>query len=495
MIPVVALDAPETRYVERPDGVNIAFQVFGSGPRDIVWVPGFISHLDLAWGEPHFVAMLRRLASFARVILYDKPGTGLSDPIAHVPLVEERRDDLRLVLDTVGSQRPVLMGFSEGVSSCLLFAATWPERLESLVLYGGIVKGVPTDEDLAGTDWTHARTMEHWAKMEAAVEEWGRGRTVELLFPSVDTPAERRFWALFERAAASPRMARSLVEAVRALDVTHVLETVTAPTLLLHNVDDYAPIAQSRIAAERMPNATLIEMPGADHAFWMRDCDPILDEIERFVTGTRRSAPADRVLATVLFTDVVGSTQQAAELGDARWRTRLEQHDALVRRLVAEHGGRVIKAMGDGYLSTFDGPARGIRCALAIREESDLVIRAGLHTGECEVMGDDLGGLAVHIGARVGALAEPGEVLASSTVRDLVVGSPLTFADRGEHELKGVPGRWRVHAVGSAEAPPPIVAERELRPGDRVALRLAGRAPNTVRTAARVARRLSRARA
>lgn len=491
----MTVDAPETRYVERSDGVSIAYQVFGSGPRDVVWVPGFISHLDLMWSEPHFVALLRRLASFARVIMYDKPGTGLSDPISHVPLVEERRDDLRTVLDAVGSRRPVLMGFSEGVSSCLLFAATWPERVESLVLYGGIVKGSLSVEDLVGSDWTLERVEAHWARMEAAVAEWGRGRTIELLCPSVDTPAERRFWALFERASASPRMARSLIDAVKALDVTHVLEAVTTPALLIHNVDDYAPVMQSRMAAERMPNARLVEPPGCDHAFWLNHSEPVVGEIEQFVTGARRATQVDRVLTTVLFTDIVGSTQQAADLGDSRWRAELERHDALVRRLVEAHDGRVVKAMGDGYLSAFEGPARAIRCALAIREESGLPIRAGVHTGECEVMGDDLGGLAVHIGARVGALAGSGEVLASSTVRDLVVGSPFSFADRGEYELKGVPGRWRVHAVGPAEAPPPVASARELRPGDRLALRMAHRAPETMRTAARVARRFSRTRA
>jgi class 3 adenylate cyclase len=490
----VPVDAPETRYVERPDGVSIAYQVVGSGPRDVVYVPGFISHLDLVWSEPHFVAWLRRLAAFARVIMYDKPGTGLSDPIEHVPLVEERRDDIRTVIDAVGSERPVLMGFSEGVPSALLFAATWPERVESLVLYGGIVKGSPTPEDLAGTDWTLERVAAHWARMGAALDEWGRGRTVELMCPSVDTPAERRFWALFERASASPRMARSLIAAVKALDVTPVLGSVTTPALLIHNVDDYAPVFQSRLAAARLPNARLVELPGCDHAFWMHDPDPVADEIEQFVTGARRSAQTDRVLATVLFTDVVGSTERAAELGDARWRMLLERHDALVRRLVELHGGRVVKAMGDGHLSAFEGPARGIRCALALREESELPVRAGLHTGECEALGDDLGGLAVHIGARVGALAGAGEVLVSGTVKDLVVGSGLAFSDRGEHELKGVPGRWRVHAVGAAGAPVPVAAERELRPGDRIALRMANRAPETMRTAARVARRFSRSR-
>jgi len=489
----VAGEHPETRYVERSDGVSIAYQVVGSGPIDLVYVPGFISHLDLAWSEPHFAGFLERLASFSRLVLFDKPGTGLSDPIAHVPTVEERRDDIGVVMDDAGCEAPVLLGFSEGVSSCLLFAATWPERVASLVLYGGIVKGRFSEEE--ADEFGVGEFIEsRWARMDAAAAEWGRGRTAELLFPSIDSPAERRFWALFERAAASPRMARALLEAVRDVDVTATLPTVTAPTLLLHNVDDFAPIAGSRYMAKCMPNARLVELPGADHAFWMGDPEPVLGEIEHFVTGTRRVPDSGRVLATVLFTDVVDSTTRAAELGDARWRELLADHDRLVRRSVEAHGGRVVKAMGDGYLSTFDGPARGIRCALAIRDQSDLEIRAGLHTGECESIGEDLGGLAVHIGARVGSQAGPGEVLVSSTVKDLVVGSPLSFQDRGEHELKGVPGHWRLHVATGTEAVPAIAPERALRPSDRLTLRMARRTPETMRTAAKVARRLSRPR-
>jgi len=488
----VSFDAPETRYVERPDGVAIAYQVIGEGPRDLVWVPGFISHLDLAWTEPHFVAMLRRLAAMGRVVLYDKPGTGLSDPISHVPTVEERRDDLRVVIDAVGCERPVLMGFSEGASSALLFAASWPERVESLILYGGIIKGRASGEELARFGFTQETYDLAWARVERAIGLWGKGEVSGLLNPSMDSPGERRFWALFERAAASPRMARALVEAVRGLDVTPILSTVATPALLVHNVGDFAPIANSRLMAKLMPNARLVELPGADHAFWFGDSEAVLGEIEQFLTGTRAVVETDRVLATVLFTDLVGSTEQAAELGDARWRERLEHHDSTVRRLVGAHRGRLVKSMGDGHLSVFDGPARAIRCALALRGETGVPLTAGVHTGECESMGEDLGGLAVHIGARVAAKAASGEVLVSSTVKDLVVGSPFSFADRGEHELKGVPGRWRLYAVGSAAEPPPVAHERELRPGDRTALRMARRAPSVSRSAVRLLRGRSR---
>ena len=481
------MEVPETRYAERPDGVSIAYQVYGEGPRHLIWVPGFISHLDLLWTDARFVAVLRRLGTLGRVILFDKPGTGLSDPITHVPSVEERRDDIATVLDHAGVERVVMMGFSEGASSSLLFAATWPERVESLVLYGAIVKGLPDDSELEIWGFSRAQAEERWRSIQDVVADWGKGGLIGLLCPSMDSPVERRFWALFERAAASPKMARALIEAVRGLDVTQILPTVKTPTLLVHCVDDYAPVENSRHMAEVMPDARLVELPGGDHAFWFGDAEPVLGEIEQFITGARGVAETDRVLATVLFTDLVGSTEQAAELGDARWRERLEAHDALVRRFVGQHRGRVVKAMGDGHLSVFDGPARAIRCAMALRDASELPLTAGVHTGECESIGDDVGGLAVHIGARVAAKAAPGEVLVSSTVKDLVVGSQLSFAERGEHELKGVPGRWRLHAVGPADAPP-VAHERQLRPGDRVALRMARRTPQVSRAAVKLLR-------
>jgi class 3 adenylate cyclase len=489
------VEVPETQYVERPDGVAIAYQVVGEGPRDLVYVPGFISHLDFLWTDPGFSRFLRRMAGFSRVILFDKPGTGLSDPIPHVPTLEERMADIEVVMDAAGSERAVLMGFSEGAPTCLLLAATNPARVEALVLYGGIYKGTPGPEDLEDFETTAEDVERTWGILDSVLADWGKGRVAEVFWPSANSPVDRRFVALFERASASPRMAKSLVEAVRRVDVRAIAPTVTTPALVLHRVGDFAPVGNSRWLARTMPNATLVEMPGADHAFWSGDSDMVVDEIEQFVTGARHSAEPDRVLSTVLFTDLVGSTQRAAELGDGAWRRRLEGHDALVRRQVAAFRGRVVKSMGDGHLAVFDGPARAIRCAHAICGQSEEPLRAGVHTGECEVIGDDVGGLAVHIGARVGALARTGEVLVSSTVKDLVVGAPLAFADRGEHELKGVPGTWRVYAVGPTDAPPPIDAERELAVGDRTALRLARHSPNTLRRVTMLGRRLGRSRA
>ena len=487
------MEVPETRYVERPDGVNIAYQVFGTGRRDIVFIPGFISHLDLQWTEPRYVALLRWLASLGRVITFDKPGVGCSDPLPYAPTLEERADDVRLVMDAAGSERAVVMGFSEGVSAALMLAATRPERVEQLVLYGGIVTGNPSAEQLAQLEMTPEEAERRWARIEQALRAWGTGRTVDLLSPSVSGPVERRFWALFERAAASPRMARALIETVRGLDVTPLLASVTTPALIVHNVDDFAPVANGRLLAKMLPDAQYAEMPGADHAFWLADPKPVMAEVERFLTGAAAAPEPDRVLATILFTDVVGSTQRAAELGDARWREELERHEALVRREAAAARGRVVKSMGDGHLCAFDGPARAIRTAQRVIEAAELPLRAGVHTGECEAIGDDLGGLAVHIGARVGALAGPGEVLVSNTVKDLVVGAGFPFTDRGEHELKGVPGRWRLHAVTEEAERPVVEPDRLLRPGDRLALRMASRAPHRMRGVASAALRLKRA--
>ena len=488
------MDVPETQYAERPDGLAIAYQVVGDAPRDLVFVPGLISHLDLQWTDPGFCRFMRRLTGFTRTIVFDKPGTGLSDPITHVPTLEERMGDIDTVMRAAGAERPVLMGFSEGASACLMYAATYPDRVSSLVLYGGLYKGTPTPEDLATFGASKERYEERWAAFQAAVGEWGKGHVGQLFWPSASTPAQRRFMALFERAAASPRMVRALVEAVRRVDVTNIAPVVETPALVLHRVDDFLTVGSSRWVASLMPNGTFVELPGRDHLFWCGDCDPIVDEIEQFLTGARHSVEPDRMLATVLFTDLVDSTRRAAELGDTAWRRRLEGHDAFVRRQVGAFGGRVVKSMGDGHLAVFEGPARGIRCALAIAKDAEEPVRAGLHTGECEVIGDDVGGLAVHIGARIGALAGAGEVLVSSTVKELVVGSPLAFRDRGEHELKGVPGTWRVHAAGPAEAPPPISTERELTVADKTALQMARRAPRTVRGMATLGVRLSRSR-
>ena len=486
------MEVPETRYVERPDGVSIAYQSWGQGPGHLVFVPGFVSHLDLAWTDPRFARFLNWLATFGRVTTYDKPGVGLSDPVAHVPEIEERAEDIRLVMDAAGIERATVMGFSEGTSSALMLAATHPGRVERLVLYGAMINGTPSDERLRLFGYTRDEVERRWARLDRAVADWGNGRSLELLCPSNVGPLERRFWALFERAAASPKMARATLDAARGMDVVPLLPSIRTPTLVVHNVDDFTPVGNGRLLGQMLPDVKYVELPGTDHAFWLSNPEPSMTVIEEWLLGSPRTAPSERVLTTVLFTDVVGSTERAAQFGDARWRGELEAHEGLVRREVAAARGRVVKSMGDGHLSTFDGPARAIACALRLVATAELPLRAGVHTGECESMGEDLGGLAVHIGARVGALAGENEVLVSSTVRDLVVGAGFEFADRGEHELKGVPGRWRLHAVGDAGSPPRVETERELRPGDRLALRMASRAPHRMQRAARLALRLGR---
>jgi class 3 adenylate cyclase/alpha-beta hydrolase superfamily lysophospholipase len=487
------MQPPETRYAVRPDGVSIAYQVFGAGPPDLLVSPGLASHLDLAWTDPDLVRLWRRLASVARVIVYDKPGTGLSDPIMHVPTLEERRDDITTVLDEVGSTRTALLGYSEGGPACVLFAATYPERVESLILYGAFACGEPGEEILDGPDRMAAneRTMAAMRDLEA---NWGRGKVLDYFAPSVASRLLRSSFATFERAAASPALARRMIEASRRIDVRGVLDAVRVPTLVLHHAEDLVPLFQARILADGIASAKLRVLPGRDHMFWVSDFEESVSEIERFLTGSAGAASPERALASILFIDIVGSTERAAELGDGAWRQLLERHDRVVREHVAEHRGRVVKSLGDGTLAVFDGPARAIHAAEVTREELrrlGLEVRAGVHTGECELISEDVGGMAVHIGARVGALAGAGEILVTGTVADLVVGSGMTFAARGEHELKGVPGRWRLLAVGdSAASPAPLGAavERDMRLSDRVTVMLARRAPRTRRTAAQLGR-------
>lgn len=485
------MQPPPTQYVER-DGVSIAYQVVGDGPVDLIIAPGFISHLDLQWTEPRFARFLARVASFCRLILYDKPGTGLSDPIDHLPTLEERAADVESVLDAAGSQRAVILGFSEGGPTAIYLAASRPERVVSLIISGSF----PTIAIEAYSPPVQERLRASFAELDRSLADWGAPGGLRLFAPSVTGEAQRRFYATFARAAASPRMARALIHALRNMDVRDILATVAVPTLVLHVEGDLvAPLEAGRMIAEGIPGARLAVVPGRDHAFWLGDFEPMVDEMERFVTGSVRAAEPDRVLATVLFTDIVSSTEAAARLGDRRWRELLESHDALVGEVVDGHGGRVVKHVGDGALATFGGPARAVRCAeeLLVRtRELGIELRAGVHTGECEAMGDDLGGLAVHIGARVAAKAQPGEVLVSSTVRDLVVGSGMQFADRGQHELKGVPGDWRLYSLGEMRPSPsePLDAARDhMRASDRLAVALARRAPRMMRAGTRLATR------
>jgi class 3 adenylate cyclase len=484
---------PLTQYVER-GGISIAYQVVGEGPVDLLVAPGFISHLDLQWTDPRLARFIARLASFTRLIMYDKPGTGLSDPILHLPTLEERGAEIEAVLDAAGSERAVLLGISEGGPSSIVLAATRPERITSLILYGTFAVW-PTAAPEAYRPEVVERTEEGVRELLAMADHWGDGAPLKLFAPSAGE-LQQRFYGTYARAAASPRMVRALVQTwILQLDVRDVLPSVHVPTLVLHVEGDLViPVDAAELLANGIAGARLVTYPGSDHAFWLGDFDAIAEEIERFITGAVHHAAPDRALASVLFTDIVESTKRAAHLGDSAWREVLERHDALVERVVGAHDGRIVKHIGDGALSAFDGPAKAIRCAEALRgavAELNIELRAGIHTGECEVLGADLGGLAVHIGARVGALARPNEILVSSTVKELVVGSGMQFLDRGEHELKGVPGAWHIYSLGDARAPRAELdaAAPYMRRTDRLAVSLARRTPRVMRLGARLASR------
>ncbi len=445
------MTVPRTRYARSGD-VNIAYQVVGDGPFELVYVPGFVSNIELMWEEPGYARFLERLASFSRLILFDKRGTGLSDPVApeELPTLEQRMDDVRAVMDAVGSERAALLGHSEGGNMCVLFAATYPERTRALVLVGCYAKRLRSD------DYPWAPTYEdRMREIEETERTWGEPERFHRLAPSKvgDEPFERwmvRYW----RQSASPRAAAALLRMNTMIDVRPVLPSIRVPTLLLYRLHDSdVNVEEGRYIASRIDDARLVELSGGDHLMWTGDPDAMLDEIEGFLTGVRRGPEPDRVLTTVLFTDVVGSTEMAARLGDRAWRELLERHHGAVRTELARWRGREVDTAGDGFLATFDGPARAIRCAVGARgsvRELGLEIRAGVHTGEVELVGDQVRGIAVHIGARVSALAGAGEVLVSRTVADLVAGSGIELAERGEQELKGVPGPWSLYLVTAA---------------------------------------------
>ena len=474
---------PVTRYVQN-GGINIAYQVVGDGPFDLVFVPGFISHLDLQWADPRVARFLEKLASFSRLILFDKRGTGLSDPVAAPAPLEDRMEDVHAVMDAAGSESAALFGLSEGGPMSILFAATYPERTRALILCGTTSTGtLDPDQHPAGQRWVDAIQ-----RIQSAVEHWGDGQTIDVFAPSVATERERIARGIFERSAASPQMARLLMESnVISTDVTDLLPSIRVPTLVLHREEEIVPVECGRHLAEHIPGAKLVVLPGADHIPFYGDADGYAEEIEEFLTGARHVSAPDRILTTVMFTDIVASTEQAGVLGDARWRELITRHDELVRSQIERFRGRAVKTMGDGFLATFDGPARAIRCARSIEDAVrplEIQVRAGLHTGECELVGDDIGGMAVNICARIGALARGDEVLVSRTVKDLVVGSGITFADRGEHQLRGVPGEWQLYGVATIEAPGSnrIVPDmRERRLSDRVAISAARRSPKLMR--------------
>jgi pimeloyl-ACP methyl ester carboxylesterase len=437
---------PETRYA-RSGALNIAYQVAGDGPLDLVYVPGWISNVELNWEEPTQAHVLERLARFSRLILFDKRGTGLSDPVPldRLPPLEERMDDVRAVLDAVESTRTAVFGFSEGGLMSMLFAATYPERVSALALYGTFAKR-RWSEDYPWAPKPDARARE----ISQLERDWATRMDLDQLAPSEDDTFKQRLATYFRRSA-SPGAAVALMRMNTEIDVRDVLPSIQAPTLVMHRVGDRdVKVEEGRWIASRIPRAKYVELPGDSHTLWAGNTDEIVDELEEFLTGTRSPRESDRVLATVLFTDIVGSTERAARVGDARWREMLAAHHAVVRRELARYRGREVDTAGDGFFATFDGPARAIRCASAIRDgvrAIDLQVRAGLHTGECELVDDKVGGIAVHIGARVASLAAPGEVLVSSTVKDLVAGSGTVFEDRGEQRLKGIADAWRLFSV------------------------------------------------
>ena len=435
----------EIRYA-KSGNVSLAYQAFGAGETDLVLAPGYISNLEANWEEPNCARFLERLASRFRVVMFDKRGTGLSDRIPAATL-EERADDVRAVMDAAGVERGALLGWSEGGSYSAFFAAREPERVSHLILYAAPSRIVRTDDYPTG--WPPEMFDQILADTEAT---WGTDAVAGWVNPSgAKDEAYRRWFGHMQRLAATPGSAREMMAGLRDLDIRDLLPSLRVPTLILHRVEEtWVRVEHSRYLAEHIPGAKYLELPGNDHWPWMGDGDAVIDEIEEFVTGTRPVREPDRVLATVLFTDIVDSTRRATDLGDRRWRDVLERHNQVVRQSLERFRGDEVKTMGDGFLATFDGPARGIRCARAVVDDLGPLgvdLRAGLHTGECEAMNGDLGGVAVHIGARVAAKAQPGEVLVSSTVKDLVAGSEIAFQDRGEHELKGVPGRWRLFAV------------------------------------------------
>ncbi len=438
---------PVTRYAQSPDGVSIAFQVHGEGPLDLVFVPGFVSHVELIWEEPAIAGFLRRLASFSRLIVFDKRGQGLSDRLGRPPTLEESMDDLGAVMDAADSERASIFGISEGGPMSTLFAATHPDRVSSLVLYGTYARMVKAPDFPQGVS---EKRFDSWT--ELVREEWGGAVGVGLWAPSEEgNPEFERWWGRLLRQGTSPSGAIELMNLYRDIDVRAALPAIGIPALVLHRRDDrLVPARQGRYLAERIPDARYVELSGVDHLPTVGDQSLLLDEVEEFLVGSRGAHGVERALATILFTDIVGSTETAARLGDRRWRDLLERHDSTVRRELAVHRGQEVKTMGDGFLATFDGPARAIRCATAIQDDlsrSGVEIRSGIHSGEVETIGEDVGGMAVNIGARVGALAAPGEVLVSSTVRELVVGSGIEFEERGSHRLKGAPDEWSLFAV------------------------------------------------
>ena len=506
---------PETSYAACGD-LSLAYQVFGDGPVELVYAGSFVSHIELFWTVPEFEAFMERLSRFCRVVLFDKAGVGLSDPVPRVRSLDDRAAEIEAVMDAVGFRKAVLFGVSEGGPAAIVFAATRPERTRALVLTGtysyvGFTGWDDVDRDPAelrarnlaelGEDYTPS--TEQFARWQvfgrAARSEWGTGAALSGLLPSVRS---MRQLGMLERMSASPGMARATLEAVFRVDVRPILATITAPTLVIHSRGDVIPVQGGRYLADHIPGARLLEVDGTDHVPWLSDPEEITTEIEEFLTGSHVApSQSHRALRTVLFTDIVASTQRAAATGDERWRAVLHRFGEITADLTQRFGGTVVKSTGDGHLATFDGPTQAIRCAEALGAEAETLgieIRAGIHTGECELLDADIGGIAVHIAARILGQAGAGEILVSRTVRDLVVGSGTGFVDRGGVELRGVPGTWQLLAVdrhgaraGSAEAElasmPTPDRRTAMRRSDRAVEVIARRTPWILRGMARLA--------
>ena len=513
---------PETRYARCGD-LSLAYQVFGSGDVDIVVSGSFVSNVEVMWGSPEFSSFFDHLASFARVLLYDKAGVGMSDPVMKIRTIEERAEELEAVMDAAGFEQAALMGVSEGGPASMVFAAAHPNRARALVLMGSTaVAPIPFNgawEDAIDIDPAEVRRHivdnlgEKYAPDLAQIvrlqtlgravrDSWGTGAAMALFTPSIRS---RQQLGMIERVSASPGMVRATVAALSGLDVRSILPVLDLPTLVIHATDDIVPVQLGRHLADHIPGARLVEVAGHDHAPWLTEPEVTISIVEEFLTGAHAHQPGRRALRTLLFTDIVGSTDRAAAVGDDRWHALLQRYDEIARETVERFDGRVIKNTGDGHLATLDGPAQAIHCAEALRsavDALDIELRCGVHTGECELMGDDVGGIGVHIAARIMAMAAPGEIIVSSTVRDLVVGSGLGFDDRGLHSLKGVPGEWRLLAVqsggasatsreGILAAHPTPAMSTGMRRSDRAMSVVARRAPGVMRGMARLAGRTS----
>lgn len=455
---------PETQYA-RVDGLHLAYQILGEGPIDIVLADQWTSHQEAQWDVPPLAEIRRRLAAFGRLITFDKRGVGMSDPVPinALPSIEAWIDDVRAVMDAARSDRAALITTMGGGLMGLVFAAIHPDRLRALVIVDGWARA------RAGSDYPMGLSREEIRRRVEQTEGWGKGYMLDSFAPSMrGVPGLREAWARYERFAASPGVARAMIANLLELDVRHVLPAIHVPTLVIQHAEAVAfgPVF-GRYIADGIPDARYVEVPGIDNLMWAGDQAAVVAEIESFVVGARSMRPSDRRLATILFTDIVGSTIRAAEVGDRAWRELLHRHDAFARASIERAGGRMIKSTGDGVLATFDGPGRALDAArdIAIGAPNlDLHVRAGLHVGEIEVMPGDVAGIAVHVAARVAALADPDEVLVSSTVRDLVIGSGTAFVDRGSRVLKGVPGRWRLYAAELGGSGASVSADYSTRP-------------------------------